>query len=546
VLLAPFGLARADPVDPPPFAGDAYADYLVSRYAEATNDPVVALQRYARSLEQNPAQPDTIARAIAIALGVGEVAAAAKISAGARAVGINEPWGRLCEAALALATNQRGHDVIELLGPEPDANQEPSLIAVHRTLHAAARARDHRLALALSVLKVEGDGETLAQLQRGLIYEAFNRGKDAAAAYRSIPVGAVGAREATLAAGAQLERRERQQEALALYRERDPKGRDPQIAAAAARAREAVNPPPPADAVKGAALVLTALSAALLSEDQPEAAGPVAALALALDSGATRAHLARAQSLIKNGQGEAAIRALAFVAASDPYYPTAQVETGRQHRAAGRLPAALAAMQLAYNARPDGRTTLALAEIHLAMGDHAKAEALLSQHIAAAEAEGDAKSWYVYFLRGAAFERLKRWPEAEADFNIALSVAPNQPEVLNALGYGWVDRGQNLEEGLALIRKALAARPSNSSFIDSLGWALFRLGRFEQAVEPLEVAASLAPGDVEINDHLGDVYWRLGRRSEARHQWRHAAALCKDPAQKKAIEAKIADGLPPP
>lgn len=545
-LLAPAGLARADSVEPAPPSGDAYADYLVSRYAEATNDPAAALQRYTRSLEQNPAQPDMLARAIASALAIGDVATAARLSAKARDVGVDEPWGRVCEAVVAIAAQERGRDILMRLGPAPDGESEPALTAVHRTLSATAHARDRRLAPALAALKAAADQDPLARLHLGLIYDAFGRRGDAAEAFALILPGDVGAREATLAAGALLERRKRQEAAIALYRERDPKGRDPQIVAAAARAGEAGRAPPPLPAAPAAALVLTALSASLLSENIPEAAGPVAALALVLGPGATRAHLARAQALLKTGQGEAALRELAQVTKGDPYYATAQIESGRQHRAAGRLLSALTSMLAAYESRADERGTVALAEVHLAMGDAAKCEALLSQWVAISLAKNSAPSWYVHFLRGAAYERLKRWPDAEADLKVALDLAPNQPEVLNALGYGWVDRGQNLEEGLALIRKAVAARPNNSSFIDSLGWALFRLGRFEQALEPLELATSLAPGDVEINDHLGDLYWRLNRRSQARHQWRRAAGLSVDPAQKTLIEAKIAQGLSPP
>ena len=144
--------------------------------------------------------------------------------------------------------------------------------------------------------------------------------------------------------------------------------------------------------------------------------------------------------------------------------------------------------------------------------------------------------------RAAARERLGRWPEAEADLQRALVLSPEQPDILNYLGYSWIDRGVRLQEGLAMIQRAVALRPASGAVIDSLGWAYFRLGDYAQALEHIERAVELQPADATLNDHLGDVYWRLGRRIEARFQWRRALSLAPDaPA---SIEAKMAAGLP--
>jgi Flp pilus assembly protein TadD len=156
---------------------------------------------------------------------------------------------------------------------------------------------------------------------------------------------------------------------------------------------------------------------------------------------------------------------------------------------------------------------------------------------------GDAQNWRLFFARGAAREHLGRWPEAEADLRHALDLQPEQPDVMNYLGYSWVDRGEHLQEAMQMIRRAVELRPDSGAIVDSLGWAYFRMGDYDQAIEHLERAVALMPADATLNDHLGDAYWRAGRRIEARFQWQRA--LSYEPADRAAIEAKLANGLPP-
>lgn len=152
--------------------------------------------------------------------------------------------------------------------------------------------------------------------------------------------------------------------------------------------------------------------------------------------------------------------------------------------------------------------------------------------------------WPVFYRLGIAYERTKDWPKAEAVFRRALELYPDQPSVLNYLGYSWVDMGINLEEGLKMIRKAVSIRPNDGYMVDSLGWAYYKMGRYEEAVEDLERAVSLRPSDPTINDHLGDAYWRSKRKLEATFQWRHALSL--DPPVEldiTKIEDKLKNGL---
>jgi tetratricopeptide (TPR) repeat protein len=153
--------------------------------------------------------------------------------------------------------------------------------------------------------------------------------------------------------------------------------------------------------------------------------------------------------------------------------------------------------------------------------------------------------WAVFFQRGIAYERLKKWDQAEPNFKKALELNPDQPQVLNYLGYSWVDMSKNLDDGLKMIQKAVDLKPDDGYIVDSLGWAYFRLNRFDDAVNELERAAQLKAGDPTINDHLGDAYWRVGRKLEAVYQWNRALSSQPEEADIPKIKEKIASGLPP-
>ena len=136
--------------------------------------------------------------------------------------------------------------------------------------------------------------------------------------------------------------------------------------------------------------------------------------------------------------------------------------------------------------------------------------------------------------------------KAEADLKHALELSPDQPLVLNYLGYSWIDKGQNLQEALKMIQRAVELRPNDGYIVDSLGWAFYRLGNLPKATQFLERAIELLPEDPTINDHLGDVYWRAGREAEARYQWRRALQFGPEPADAKTIETKLDRGLEKP
>jgi tetratricopeptide (TPR) repeat protein len=153
-------------------------------------------------------------------------------------------------------------------------------------------------------------------------------------------------------------------------------------------------------------------------------------------------------------------------------------------------------------------------------------------------------NWTLFYSRGVCNERLKDWPAAESDFKEALVLSPDESLVLNYLGYSWVDQGSNLKQAMDYIRKAVKLKPDDGYYVDSLGWAYYRLGNLPAAVENLEHAVELKPDDPIINDHLGDAYWKVGRTLEAKYQWQQSLTLKPEQDQIVTLKEKIEQGLP--
>jgi tetratricopeptide (TPR) repeat protein len=153
------------------------------------------------------------------------------------------------------------------------------------------------------------------------------------------------------------------------------------------------------------------------------------------------------------------------------------------------------------------------------------------------------RHWVLFYTRGIARERLKRWTEAEQDLEFALKLKPEQPSVMNYLAYTWIEHGVNQDKALDMLHKAVELREDDGYIVDSLGWAYYRRGEFAKAVKYLERAIVLEPGEATINDHLGDAYWRVGRKTEAQFQWNHALRLKPEEKDLARIERKLSAGL---
>ncbi len=295
----------------------------------------------------------------------------------------------------------------------------------------------------------------------------------------------------------------------------------------------------------GAAEMFHSVGVALAREGSPEIAAVFLQLGRYLDPDAHVIDMVFGQLLDGARQFEAANTIYDGIPAQSPMKPMAVVRIAENLDELGDHDEAIRRLSNIVATNPTDTEALAvLGDMQRASEQYAEAAESYTRVLdaLAGDTPGD---WRYYYVRGIAYERSKQWQKAEADFKRALELNPDQPQVLNYLGYSWVDQGVNLLPALELIEKAVAGSPNDGYIIDSLGWAYYRLNRFPEAVEQLERAVQIRPSDPEINDHLGDAYWRAGRQLEARFQWNVAAAVDKEGAVKERVASKLADGLPP-
>jgi tetratricopeptide (TPR) repeat protein/LysM repeat protein len=267
------------------------------------------------------------------------------------------------------------------------------------------------------------------------------------------------------------------------------------------------------------------------------------ALALKPDSDIVLLQLAAVAE--QQEQAEEAIALYGRIPADSPVKRAAELQLGLNLADLDRHDEAIVHLKALLDANPDDmRAYLALGGVYSSEENYRSAAEVYDRAVARLKEPAEA-NWNIFYQRGIAYERLKEWPKAEPNFRKALELFPDQPQVMNYLGYSWVDMNINLEEGLDLIRKAVDLRPSDGYIVDSLGWAYYRLGRFEEAVVELERAVALKPDDPVLNDHLGDAYWRVGRRLEATFQWSHARDMKPEPDVLSSVQKKLTAGLPP-
>ena len=240
-----------------------------------------------------------------------------------------------------------------------------------------------------------------------------------------------------------------------------------------------------------------------------------------------------------------AIKIYERMPASSPLKRNAQIQLATNLDAADRSDEAIKILKGVTAEDPkDIEAIMALGNIERGRKKFADCVQTYSQGIDALPQASEKTNWVYYYYRGICEERSKQWSKAEADMRKALDLQPEQPHVLNYLGYSWIDQGINLDEGMKMIKRAVDQRPDDGYIVDSLGWAHYRIGNYEDAVKNLERAIDLKPEDPTINDHLGDAYWRIGRVLEAKFQWAHARDLKPEPDELPKIEAKIQNGLP--
>ena len=233
------------------------------------------------------------------------------------------------------------------------------------------------------------------------------------------------------------------------------------------------------------------------------------------------------------------------IPASSIFRQTAQMRIATNYHDMGRTNEAIAIAREVSKAWPSDP------EPHQAVGDYLRStelyEKALKEYDVAILLAKPLKSnhWRLLYKRGIVLERLKAYKKSEIDFLKALELQPNQPFVLNYLGYSWIEQGRNLDMAQEMIHKAVSLRPNDGYIIDSLGWAYFQIGNYDEAVVELERAVQYRPEDPVINDHLGDAFWQVGRKNEARFQWLHSLSLKPDIEVEERVREKLKNGLEP-
>jgi tetratricopeptide (TPR) repeat protein len=275
----------------------------------------------------------------------------------------------------------------------------------------------------------------------------------------------------------------------------------------------------------GAAEVFIMLAEGLANPDSERLALVYARLASHIRPDLAEATLISADVLAQEGQYALAEAALSQISQDSPWSVTAEIRRASAQRDSGDVDGAIATLQaLALRAPQEAGVQAALGD-HLRMAERF-AEAAVA-YGAAVDLIGPPQPghWGLFYSRAIAYERSDDWPAAEADFRKALELNPEQPSVLNYLGYSLVEQKRDLDEALDMIERAVAGQPDDGYITDSLGWVLYRLERYEEALPHMLRAVELEPVDPIINDHLGDVLWRVGRKREAEFQWRRALSF---------------------
>jgi tetratricopeptide (TPR) repeat protein len=520
--------------------------YLAARHASVERDAASAATFYRSALRTDPKNNELLDRAFISSLAEGDIDEAVKLADRIIAVDKTNRVARLVIGVRDLKQKKYASAQTNInqsiRGPITD------LVATLLSSWAAYGAGDAKGAVA-NIDKLAGPEwyPIFKDMHAGMILELAGKEKDAGVrlerAYKledsMLRVSDDYARW--------LSRNKDAASAAAVYEAFDKKlPRHPLVLDAMREVNAGKKLPPIVDSPQaGAAEALYGIGATLTRRGGEDLALVYLQLALYLVPNQPMALLSLADLYESVKRPQMAIKSYERVPASSPLKRNAQIQLAIDLDAADRTEEAIKILKGVTADDPkDIEAVMALGNIERGRKKFADCVATYSQGIDILPKATDKNTWVYYYYRGICEERAKQWNKAEADMRKALDLQPEQPHVLNYLGYSWIDQGINLDEGMRMIKRAVDQRPDDGYIVDSLGWAYYRIGNYEDAVKNLERAIDLKPEDPTINDHLGDAYWRVGRTLEAKFQWAHARDLKPEPEDLPKIEAKIANGLP--
>ncbi|MCF3936088.1 tetratricopeptide repeat protein [Acuticoccus sp. M5D2P5] len=522
--------------------------YLAARHAGLNNDLSAAASYYTSALAQDPDNTELLDSSVLLNVASGNIAQAAEL---ARRLLESDPSDQVGLITLAVAQlrdgeNEAAGETIGKLGDLGGQLQE----LVSTLMQAWATTADGRAAQAVNMLDdLEGPSwfSAFTTLHAGLIADYAGLSQIGAdrlrLAYERDP-GAVRVVDAYARLLARSGDTDRALATLASFDERI--GGNDHFTAPLRAAIQAGDPIEAqiTDPRQGAAEALYGIGSAVGREGGDTFAASLLQLALYLAPDSYFPAMALGQVLEAMDQNEAAIRVYRAIPTEVPMRRNALVQEALNLNILERHEEAIEILsKLVENDPTDVGTAIALGNVYRSLERFSDAAAVYTTSIDAFD-EVPQPYWTLFYYRGIANERTDKWTAAEADFRKALELEPEQPLILNYLGYSYIDRGENLDEALDMVQRAVAARPEDGYIVDSLGWAYYRLGRMDDAVRELERAVSLKPGDPVINDHLGDAYWQVGRKLEAMFQWSHARDSDPEPDELVKILKKLREGLP--
>lgn len=524
--------------------GSLAGAYLAARHADATNDVAVATAYFEAALAQDPQDPRILEMTLVNQLAAGDIADAV---ATARLLADGAPAHRMAGLALAVADFAAGdHQAVRArVAGTPDAFH-PVLGALLDAWAAQALGDRAAAEAGLAAMEDRPVFRVFARFHTGLIRAAGGDPASAVEAFEQAAAELSGPNNRIVQAhGAALQASGRADAARRLYEEAAGAAfGDPILERALARL-DAGEPPEPlvATPVQGAAEALFGLAGVLSNESGRRYALAYAQLALHLRPDLDNAAMLIAELFETDARHDLALAAYGRVDAAGPLATRAAIGRAGALESLGRVDEALAALAALTEAEPDDiAAQMARAD---ALRRAERWEDCGRAYGAAIDLLGGMgrHSWQLFYQRGICNERAGLWTLAEADFLRALELEPDQPLVLNYLGYSWVEQRREMERAREMIERAVELRPEDGYITDSLGWVLYRMGDYAGAVEWLEKAVALVPDDPVINDHLGDALWKVGRRLEAQFQWKRARSFEPEPADLARIKRKLAVGL---
>jgi tetratricopeptide (TPR) repeat protein len=521
------------------------APYLAGRFAQSRGDTRAAADFYVAALGYDPENLDLLQRAFTLLIAEGRLDEATPLARRMLTFDADSPMPLMVTGVAEVAAG-RFAIAEKNFAALPHKGMNGFLGPMLTGWAKAGQGNTDGALEALAPLSKVTALAPIFEYHAGLITDLADRGTDAELHYKTALAGQVNLRTVQ-AAGAFLQRAGRMDQARELYAHYTGENSERLLFDSAARLAIGTALPRPVPTAKaGLAEALFDTATLMRQANALDLSMVFSRLTLALNPDFPMARLLLGDVLAVQGRYAESNDMFRTLAPQSPAGLMARLRMAVNLDEQDDIDGALKELRALADLRPaDTDPVMAMGDLLRRRKRFPEAAAAYEEALGRVGPKPEPRHWGLFFARGVALERSSQWTRAEGDFLKALELKVDQPDVLNYLGYSWVDKGINLDRGRQMIEKAVSLRPNDGAIVDSLGWALYRMGEFQAAVKHLERAAELKPEDPTINDHLGDALWQVGRLSEARFQWQRALALDPEPDQLDPIKAKVETGSLP-